>query len=171
MAVGGHLHSPAAWPPGKGPDTQCTGGSVGPRVAEDFAPTGIQSLDSPVHSESLYRPSSPGPNPKPVSVANLHFRHMILQVYLIPFVDAHRLVWRLLHWGSESVLWISSRNASTGTALLWDPYLHVRINHLKPTGHVMHHQFNIQQLYALSTLYLCVLYLSENKQRLVLLTA
>jgi len=31
----------------------------------------------------------------------------------------------------------------------------------------MHHQFNIQQLYALPTLYLCVLYLSQNKQRLV----
>jgi hypothetical protein len=29
----------------------------------------------------------------------------------------------------------------------------------------MHQQFNIQQLYALPTLYLCVLYLSENKQR------
>jgi hypothetical protein len=28
----------------------------------------------------------------------------------------------------------------------------------------MHQQFNIQQLYALLTLYLCVLYLSENKQ-------
>ena len=45
------------------------------------------------------------------------------------------------------------------------------VNHLKPTGHVMHHQFNIQQLYALPTLYLFVLYLSENKQRLVPLTA
>jgi len=45
------------------------------------------------------------------------------------------------------------------------------INILKPTGHVMHHQFNFQQLYALPTLYLCVLYLSENKQRLVPLTA
>ena len=42
---------------------------------------------------------------------------------------------------------------------------------LKPSGHVMHQQFNIQQLYALPTLYLCVLYLSENKQRLVPLTA
>jgi len=42
---------------------------------------------------------------------------------------------------------------------------------LKPTGHVMHQQFNIQQLYALPTLYLCVLYLSENKQQLVPLTA
>ena len=31
----------------------------------------------------------------------------------------------------------------------------------------MHEQFNIQQLYALPTLYLRVLYLSENKQRLV----
>ena len=44
-------------------------------------------------------------------------------------------------------------------------------NILKPTGHVMHQQFNIQQLYALPTPYLCVLYLSENKQRLVPLTA
>ena len=40
-------------------------------------------------------------------------------------------------------------------------------NLLKPTGHVMHQQFNIQQLYVLPTLYLCVLYLAENKQRLV----
>ena len=44
-------------------------------------------------------------------------------------------------------------------------------NLLKPTGQVMHQQFNIQQLYVLLTLYLCVLYLSENKQRLVPLTA
>jgi len=42
---------------------------------------------------------------------------------------------------------------------------------LKPAGYVMHQQFNIQQLYALPTPYLCVLYLSENKQRLVPLTA
>ena len=46
----------------------------------------------------------------------------------------------------------------------------VFFNLLKPTGYVMHQQFNIQQLYALPTLYLCVLYLSENKQRLVPLT-
>ena len=45
------------------------------------------------------------------------------------------------------------------------------INLLKPTGRVTHHQFNIQQLYALPTLYLCAWYLSENKQRLVPLTA
>jgi len=43
-------------------------------------------------------------------------------------------------------------------------------NLLKPTGYVMHRQFNIQQLYALPTLYLYVLYLSDNKQRLVPLT-
>ena len=42
-----------------------------------------------------------------------------------------------------------------------------RFSLLKPTGHAMHQQFNIQQLYVLPTLYLCVLYLSENKQRLV----
>ena len=45
------------------------------------------------------------------------------------------------------------------------------VNLLKSTGHVMHQQFNIQQLYVLPTLYLCVLYLSGNKQRLVPLTA
>ena len=43
----------------------------------------------------------------------------------------------------------------------------ITINLLKPTGHVMHQQFNIQQLYALPTLYLSVLYLSENKQLIV----
>ena len=45
------------------------------------------------------------------------------------------------------------------------------VNHLAPNGYVMHRQFNIQQLNALPTLYLCVLYLSEDKQRLVPLTA
>jgi hypothetical protein len=45
------------------------------------------------------------------------------------------------------------------------------LNILKPAGYVMHQQFNIQQLYVLPTLYLCILYLSENKQRLVPLTA
>jgi len=45
------------------------------------------------------------------------------------------------------------------------------INILKPTGYVMHQKFNIQQLYFLPTLYLCVLYLYENKQRLVPLRA
>jgi len=43
-------------------------------------------------------------------------------------------------------------------------------NLLNPTGYVMHQQFNIQQLYALPTLYLCVLYLSESKQQLLPLT-
>ena len=47
---------------------------------------------------------------------------------------------------------------------------HMDVNLLKPTGYVMHQQFNIQHLYVLSTPYLCVLYLSENKRRLVPLT-
>ena len=49
--------------------------------------------------------------------------------------------------------------------------MHQHFNLSKPTGYVIHQQFNIQQLYVLPTLYLCVLYLSENKQRLVPLTA
>jgi hypothetical protein len=36
------------------------------------------------------------------------------------------------------------------------------VNLLKPTGHVMHQQFNIQQLSVLPTLYLCVVYLRTN---------
>jgi uncharacterized membrane protein len=40
-------------------------------------------------------------------------------------------------------------------------------NLLKPTGYVMHQQFNIQEFYALPTLYLWDLYLSQNKQRLL----
>jgi hypothetical protein len=55
------------------------------------------------------------------------------------------------------------------TAAKWITRCNISL--LKPTGYVMYHQFNIQQLYALPTLYLCVLYLSENKQRLVPLTA
>jgi len=40
-------------------------------------------------------------------------------------------------------------------------------NLLKRTGYVLHQQFNIQKLYALYTLYLYILYLSHNKQRIV----
>ena len=37
------------------------------------------------------------------------------------------------------------------------------VNHLKPTGHVMHHQFNIQQLYVLShCIYVFCIYLRTN---------
>ena len=35
----------------------------------------------------------------------------------------------------------------------------IEFNLLKPTGYVMHQQFNIQQLYALPTLYLCVVFI------------
>ena len=45
------------------------------------------------------------------------------------------------------------------------------INLSKLSSYVMHQQFNIKQLYVLPTLYLCVLYLSDNKRRLVPLTA
>jgi hypothetical protein len=42
------------------------------------------------------------------------------------------------------------------------PRLYI-LNHLKPTGYVMHHQFNIQHLYTLPTLYLCAfIYLRTN---------
>jgi len=62
-------------------------------------------------------------------------------------------------------------NKSDVSVIVFSVTRNLTLNLLQPTGHVMHHQFNIQQLYALPTLYLCVLYLSENKQRLVPLTA
>jgi hypothetical protein len=36
------------------------------------------------------------------------------------------------------------------------------VNILKPTGHVMHQQFNIQQFYVLPTLYVFCIYLRTN---------
>jgi len=42
------------------------------------------------------------------------------------------------------------------------------LNLLTPTGHVMHYHFNIQLFYILPTFYLCVLYLSQNKQPFLL---
>jgi hypothetical protein len=41
---------------------------------------------------------------------------------------------------------------------------------LKPADSVLHHQYDIQQLYILLTLYWFALCLLENKQRIVLLT-
>ena len=85
-------------------------------------------------------------------------------------------------------LWMPQENRKKRSYFTWNLSLYVAcwcINLLKntacvmrqqfklsnPTGHVMLQQFNIQQLYVLPTLYLCVLYLSENKQRLAPLTA
>ena len=69
---------------------------------------------------------------------------------------------------SNSTIYKMHRCVSMTTMVM--PTCH-NVNLLKPTCYVMHQQFNIQQLYALPALYLCVLYLSENKQRLVPLTA
>jgi hypothetical protein len=66
---------------------------------------------------------------------------------------------------------IPHRTEKLGAKISFPVLSDFNLNLLKPTGHVMHHQFNIQQLYALPTLYLCVLCLFENKQRLVPLTA
>ena len=55
--------------------------------------------------------------------------------------------------------------------LSFNPSMSLGFNLLKHAGYMMNQQFNIQQLYILPTLYLCVLYLSENKQQLVPLTA
>ena len=59
----------------------------------------------------------------------------------------------------DIVSWYSFSHISAAQGELF-PHL----NLLKPTGHVMHHQFNIQQLYALPTrcIYVFCIYLRTN---------
>ena len=69
-------------------------------------------------------------------------------------------------------LWTNAITVCSSNEIMIEYFQRPKLfNLLKPTSHVMHQQFNIQQLYVLPTLYLCVLYLSENKQWLVALTA
>ena len=75
-----------------------------------------------------------------------------------------KVIWLMINYVLKEVL----GHITLGQCVTW--VILQDVNLLKPTSYVMHQQFNIQQLYALPTLYLCVLYLSENKQRLVLLT-
>jgi len=69
----------------------------------------------------------------------------------------------------KSHIWQEKFSLYSENAVVLNVIQIIHINLLKFTGYVIHHQFNIQQLYALPTLYLCVLYLSENKQDLCLL--
>ena len=97
--------------------------------------------------------------------------------------STRRLLWRLPHPQNEGTNGIRNvENLHNGIAfnipedlIFSNTAVRTRnvtpLNLLNPTGHVMHQQFNIQQLYVLPTPYLCVLYLSENKQRPVPLTA
>jgi len=88
--------------------------------------------------------------------------------------------WCASRWRYTGILkysnWVKAVRCEWNSTLCREP-LHnlvntvTLINLLKSTGYVMHHHFNIHQLYALPTLYLRVLYLSQNKLRLVPLTA
>jgi len=53
------------------------------------------------------------------------------------------------------------RNSSGILRCVLNTQYHCTFNLLKPTGYVMHQQFNIQQLYALPTLFMCF-YLRTN---------
>ena len=96
-----------------------------------------------------------------------------IQGWSLKLITCLRLVPRVQMMGFVSQWCSHDRFVSIGSPYLqgWFVQLPFCLNLLQPTGYVMHYQFNIQQLYALPTLYLCVLYLSENKQRLVPLTA
>ena len=89
------------------------------------------------------------------------------RIWILPRKPQSRvLLKKNLHIGHQ-VFSCNKRNVLVSKKL----YSQFLFNLLKPTGYVMHQQFNIQQFYSLPTLYLCVLYLSQNKQRLVPLTS
>jgi len=52
-----------------------------------------------------------------------------------------------------------------------DCFCNMNLNLCNSTGRYMYQNFKIQQMYALPTLHIFVSYLSENKQRLIPLTA
>ena len=88
-----------------------------------------------------------------------------MQHELHSLIDERNLVWHVNDGLTFHVLQL------TVDASIQRWVAHGTINLQFIEGLLMYQQFNIQQLYALPTLYLCVLYLSENKQRLVPLTA
>ena len=68
---------------------------------------------------------------------------------------------------SFKLLFIS--NMHYNSCVLFPCYFFVfHITLLKPTGYVMYQQFNIQQLYVLPTLYLCVLYVVHSSSKVSL---
>ena len=77
-------------------------------------------------------------------------------------ISLHKINWLVFITETECV-YSAVRTGSLCKAV-WD-------SSLKPTGHVMHHQFNIQQLHVLPALYLCVLCEFQNKQPLFPYTA
>jgi hypothetical protein len=112
-----------------------------------------------------------------------NFNHEIKSVCLLCGRIYH--YWALIYKNSDNDVYIvilctlylyaqhtgTKYNISLVFHVVLRKYASLPFNLIKPTGHVMHHQFNIQHLYALPTLFLCVLYLSENKPWLVPLTA
>jgi hypothetical protein len=89
------------------------------------------------------------------------------------YVPSHVTIHRHVSVAFVAIIRVSCNNTNNILMFIVVHLLvcYVNVNLLKPTGDVMYHQFNIQQLYVLPTLYLCVLYLSQNKQRLVPLTS
>jgi len=85
MGMGGERHDPAVLPPENRPGTQGTGGPKPVLGAENLAPTGIRSPDSPARNKSLNQLSYFGPHDaamsttiRPAAVRMLH-HHPLFQ--------------------------------------------------------------------------------------------
>ena len=131
-------------------------------VRRDAAATSLTTLLCGLHVQFLQAYWLP---------CKVHTHYCCAKIY--PFSNAEdyavtfRFLWTLLFQGIK----LNNKHHNKAVSGSCFMFIFARFNLLKPTCDVMHQQFNIQQLYVLPTLYLCVLYLSENKQRLVPLTA
>ena len=61
----------------------------------------------------------------------------------------------------SSSICVTFLSAGIATSISMHVFSVFDFNLLKPAGHLMHQQFNIQQLYALPTLYLCFVFIWE----------
>jgi len=109
------------------------------------------------HAQAVrWPPPPPSPKPKPNMNTNRNDSTMLGAPCSPPTVANGNRSSSTVRYGQC----ISAAVISKG-----DPFFFILVHILKPTGHVTHQLFNIQQLYALPTLYLCVLYLSERNYK------
>jgi len=135
-------------------------------------PQGMQPVISFVCFSFSLSKLLPPPSPLPVFVRVYLFLRHFIHSFLCPL--NFRLSISLSLRMTTTWIAVYSRMISKDSLTHFVPewlYVSRHFSLLKPSGHYMYHQFNIHKLYALPTLYLCVLCGSENKQRLVPLTA
>ena len=142
----------------KRPGTHCKRGWVDPwgrsrRVRKIESRAGIQSSDHPARSKSLYRLSYRGPKG---GVGRLKSHSKKFDAEEKFNFQIRNFCNSPIPYGANSYKFTAFYGHDHVPNLIQSNPAHTFVPHffkrLKPSGHVMHHQFNIQQLYALPTL-------------------